>query len=138
MNQDATNLAARNVAKAFVERINAGDVAGLAALMTDDHRFVDSLGNVVVGREAMRQGWVGYFGMVPDYRLVMDDWFCEGSFVVMLGTASGTYSPDGSPKPEHRWTTPTAIRAVIREHLVAEWRVYADNEPIRQLMRAGS
>jgi ketosteroid isomerase-like protein len=138
MNQDATDLAARKVAKAFVERINAGDVAGLAALMTQDHRFVDSLGNAVTGREAMRQGWVGYFGMVPDYRLVMDDWFCEGSFVVMLGTASGTYSQDGSLKPENRWTTPTAIRAVIREDQVAEWRVYADNEPIRQLMRAGS
>ncbi len=138
MNRDATDLAARKVAKAFVERINAGDVAGLAALMTEDHRFVDSLGNVVAGREAMRQGWVGYFDMVPDYRLVMDDWFCEGSFVVMLGTASGTYSPDRSLNPENRWTTPTAIRAVIRENQVAEWRVYADNEPIRQLMRAGS
>jgi len=86
----------------------------------------------------MRQSWVGYFGMVPDYRLVIDDWFSEGSFVVMLGTASGTYSPDGSLKPENRWTTPTAIRAVIREDQVAEWGVYADNEPIRQLMRAGS
>jgi ketosteroid isomerase-like protein len=138
MNRDATDLAARNVAKAFIERINAGDVAGLAALMTEDHRFVDSLGNAVTGREAMRQGWVGYFGMVPDYRLVMDDWFCEGSFVVMLGTASGTYSPDGSLKPDHHWTTPTAIRAIIRENQVAEWRVYADNEPIRELMRAGS
>jgi ketosteroid isomerase-like protein len=138
MNRDATDLAARKVAKTFVERINAGDVAGLAALMTEDHRFVDSLGNSVAGREAMRQGWVGYFGMVPDYRLVMDDWFCEGSFVVMLGTASGTYSPDGSLNPENRWTTPTAIRAVIRENQVAEWRVYADNEPIRQLMRAGT
>lgn len=136
--REATDLAARNVAKAFVERINAGDVAGLAALMTDDHRFVDSLGNVVTGREAMRQGWVGYFGVVPDYRLVIDDWFCEGSFVVMLGMASGTYSPDGSLNPKRHWSTPAAIRAVIREDKVAEWRVYADNEPIRQLMRGGT
>ena len=43
------------VALAFVERIKAQDVEGLCALMTEDHRFVDSLGAEVVGRERMRQ-----------------------------------------------------------------------------------
>jgi hypothetical protein len=127
-----------DVTQAFVQRINSQDAVGLAALMTEDHRFTDSLGNAVVGREAMRAGWVGYFGMVRDYRLTGDTWLCEGSLVVMLGTASGTYSPDGSLRPERCWTTPACIRALIRGNLVAEWQVYADNEPIRQLMRAGS
>jgi hypothetical protein len=86
----------------------------------------------------MRGGWVGYFGMVPDYRLAVEQWLADGSTVVMLGTASGTYSPNGSLDPKHRWTTPVACRATVRGDLVAEWRVYADNEPIRQLMRAGS
>jgi ketosteroid isomerase-like protein len=126
------------VAQKFVERINAADVAGLATLMTDDHRFIDSLGNVVNGREAMRAGWVGYFGMVPDYRLTAEQWLCDGPVVVMLGTSGGTYSPDGTLQPERRWTTPLAGRATVRGDLVAEWRVYADNEPIRQLMRANS
>jgi len=126
------------VAQAFVERINASDVDGLAVLMTEDHRFVDSLGNVVAGREAMKKGWVGYFGMVPDYRLSIDEWLSEGPVVVMLGTANGTYVPDGARKPERRWSTPAAIRAAIDGDLVAEWRVYADNEPIRQLMRGRS
>ena len=49
------------VTQKFVERINAGDVGGLAALMTEDHRFIDSLGNVVSGREAMKAGWGGLF-----------------------------------------------------------------------------
>ncbi len=40
--------------RAFVGRINAHDVDGLAALMTEDHRFIDSLGQVVRGREAVR------------------------------------------------------------------------------------
>jgi ketosteroid isomerase-like protein len=124
--------------QAFVDRLNDGDVAGLVALMTEDHRFVDSLGNVVNGREAMRAGWVGYFGMVPDYRLDAEQWLCDGPVVVMLGTASGTYSPDGSLDPKRAWKTPVAARAAVRGELVAEWRVYADNEPIRQLMRDGS
>jgi ketosteroid isomerase-like protein len=123
------------VTQRFVERINTADVAGLATLMTEDHRFVDSLGNVVTGREAMKVGWVGYFSMVPDYRLTAQQWLCDGPVVVMLGTASGTYSPDGSLQSERRWTTPVACRAAVRGDLVAEWQVYADNEPIRQMMR---
>jgi ketosteroid isomerase-like protein len=127
-----------HVVQAFVDRLNAGDVTGLVALMTEDHRFVDSLGNVGSGREAMRAGWVGYFGMVPDYRLQADQWLCDGPVVVMLGTASGTCSPDGSLDLKRAWKTPVAVRATARAHLVAEWRVYADNEPIRQLMRGSS
>jgi ketosteroid isomerase-like protein len=126
------------VTQAFVERINAADVAALAALMTEDHLFIDSLGNSVNSREVMQGGWAGYFAMVPDYRLAAETWLCDGPLVVMLGTASGTYSPDGSLDPKRGWSTPASCRAVVRGELVAEWRVYADNEPIRQLMRSAS
>ena len=36
------------VARAFVDAINRQDVEGLAGLMTPEHRFVDSLGGVLV------------------------------------------------------------------------------------------
>ncbi len=38
----------------FVDRINAHGVNGVSALMTEDRRFIDSLGAEVVGRERMR------------------------------------------------------------------------------------
>jgi hypothetical protein len=41
-------------------------------------------------------------------------------------------------KPENHWQTPLAIRAFVEEGQVAEWRAYADNEPMRQLMRAAA
>jgi len=37
--------------------------------MTSDHRFIDSLGTVVEGRDSMRDGWKFYFAMVSDYHL---------------------------------------------------------------------
>src|ERR1035438_4587160 len=40
----------------FLNRINQRDVDKLAELMTEDHVFVDSLGNQVRGREKMRGG----------------------------------------------------------------------------------
>jgi hypothetical protein len=38
-------------------------------------------------------------------------------------------------KPADGWQTPAAWHAVVRDGLIAEWQVYADNKPIRQRMR---
>jgi len=102
--------------------------------MTDDHVFIDSLGNRVAGKQQMQKGWQGYFCMVPDYTITVDETFAAGPVIVMLGAAQGTYSCGGPLQPENRWRTPAAWRAVVRESLIAEWRIYADNEPIRQIM----
>jgi hypothetical protein len=141
---------AESVAQAFVRAINRQDVDGLAALMAPEHRFVDSLGNVVEGREKMRKAWAAYFRMVPDYSIAVEETLCDGPLVLMLGLAQGTYvhtvdvdlpmgtpahSADGKLRPENRWETPAAFRAFVEDGLMAEWRVYADNEPIRRLMR---
>jgi hypothetical protein len=53
----------------------------------------------------------------------------------MLGAAEGTYSADGAMKVENRWKTPVALRAAVEDGLIAEWQVFADNEPIREKMR---
>jgi uncharacterized protein (TIGR02246 family) len=129
------NDSAESVAQAFVRAINRQDVEALAELMTEGHRFIDSLGTVVVGRETMRAGWAGYFRMVPDYSIAVEETFCDGPVVVMLGVAQGTYAPDGQLREENRWKTPAAFRAFVEDGKVAEWRVYADNEPMRRLMR---
>lgn len=125
------------IARAFVDAINRHDVDALGGLMSDRHRFIDSLGAVFEGREAMRAGWEAYFRLVPDYVLTVNETFCDGAVVVMLGRASGTYVKDGSLLPENRWETPAALRAEIQDGRVSEWRVYADNEPLRRRMAAG-
>jgi ketosteroid isomerase-like protein len=141
------------VAQQFVAAINRQDVDALVALMTDDHLFTDSLGNTAKGRDSMRQGWKLYFQMVPDYRLNIEETYANGESVVMLGEAAGTYSHgfddvqamglphqmhDGSTKTRAEWKTPAAVRAKIKDGKVAEWRVFADNEPLRKLMRDGA
>jgi ketosteroid isomerase-like protein len=133
-----------SVAHAFADAISHQDVSALAGLMTENHRFIDSLGNVVEGREKMRGGWAGYFRMVPDYTLTVEETYSGGSgssVVVMIGSAQGTYSRDGKPAAEqseaNRWRTPAVFRAVVKDAKIAEWRVYADNEPIRRLIARG-
>jgi len=122
------------VAQQFVRAINRQDVDAIAGLMTEGHRFIDSLGNTVTGSAAMRAGWAGYFRMVPDYSIAVEEAYSDGPVAILLGTAQGTYLAGGELKPENRWSTPVAIRAFVEDGKVAEWRVYADNEPIRKLM----
>jgi hypothetical protein len=62
--------------------------------------------------------------------------FSDGPDVVIIGTARGTYSRDGTLRETDAWSTPAAWFARIENTLVQEWRIYADNEPIRQCMRA--
>ena len=124
----------QTIAHAFVDAINHHDIDKLSQLMSDDHKFVDSLGSVIHGRQHMREGWIGYFRMVPDYRVIVNETFSNGAIIVMLGTAQGTYAKDGQLLPENFWQTPAAWRAEIRDGKVVDWRIYADNEPIRQLM----
>ena len=131
----------QQVAEQFVAAINAHDVERLACLMTSDHRFTDSLGAVAEGRDAMREGWKFYFSMVPDYALEVSHSFVaknDCTEIVLVGVASGSYWSNGAIRPNSSWRTPAALRSVVRDGLIAEWQVYADNEPIREQMRAAS
>ncbi|MGA3044012.1 MAG: nuclear transport factor 2 family protein [Bryobacteraceae bacterium] len=102
------------IAHAFVNAINHHDPEEIAGLMTEDHVFIDSLGNRVTGQATDEEGWRGYFSMVPDYAITLDETFVDGPVVVMLGAAQGTYASGGPLQPENRWRTPAAWRAVVR------------------------
>jgi ketosteroid isomerase-like protein len=143
------------VAMDFIKRINAGDINSLCELMTENHIFQDALGKRFMGRETMRQGWSQYFKMVADYQAHADEFFVTDERVAIFGTASGRYvSPqisstkagNGAPAPAASqgaesalgpngfWEVPAAWRAVVQDGKIAEWRVYADNQPLRKLM----
>jgi ketosteroid isomerase-like protein len=143
------------VAMDFIKRINAGDINALCELMTENHIFQDALGKRFMGRETMRQGWTNYLKMVADYQVHAEEFFVTDERVAIFGTASGSYvgphgpgSKAGNGAPAHAssqgvesalgpsgfWEVPAAWRAVVQSGKIAEWRVYADNQPLRKLM----
>lgn len=129
-----SNLTPVDVAISFVVAINAGDIHAIAARMTEDHRFVDSLGVETRGRERMCAGWEAYFRIVPDYQIEVRETFSRGNTIVLLGLARGTYTADGMLCQKNAWETPAAWRARVHGDQIAEWQVYADNEPVRRRM----
>ena len=116
-------------AHAFATAINHQNPEEIARQMTEDHVFIDSLGSRVAGREAMHAGWKMYFGWFPDYTVTIEESFSSGDVVVLTGTAQGTYR--GSTDA---WRIPAAWRAVVRGDQIAEWRVWADNDPVRKIL----
>lgn len=74
--------------------------------------------------------------MVPDYQITITETFEEGERVALFGSAGGTHVAGGELLASNRWETPAAWSAVVKSGRVSEWRVYADNELIRRIMRA--
>jgi ketosteroid isomerase-like protein len=127
-------MTAEETSLAFVEAINAKDIDGISELMTLDHVYIEPDGERVEGRERMRTGWLSYFALVPDYRIVVEETFSRGDTVVLLGRAEGTLSTEGLLRKSNRWMVPAAWRAVVREGCVASWQLYVDTTPIRKVM----
>jgi ketosteroid isomerase-like protein len=129
-----SNVSAVDTVLGFLDRINRHDVDQLAESMTEDHVFIDSLGNSVSGRETMRSGWRNYFAFCPDYWVLHEAVFPGGDLVAVFGTAGGTLAADGKLLPENAWRTPAAWLATVQSGLVKQWRVYADNKPVYDMV----
>lgn len=118
----------------FIHRINQRNADKLADLITEDHVFIDSLGQMVRGREKMRAGWRGYYAFCPDYWVSFEKILSDGNVVAVFGAAGGTIAANGELPPENRWRIPAAWLAIVENGLVKEWRVYADNKPVYDIM----
>lgn len=120
-------MSAAEIFQRFVAAINSHDVIALVALMTSDHVFVDGLGNRIEGASRMEDGWRHYFEMCPDYRVETERVLADGPTVLAAGHAGGTIHGTA-------WRIPAAWLAVVRDGLVAEWRVFADNKPVYEIL----
>jgi ketosteroid isomerase-like protein len=127
------------VATAFVAAINSHQIEALSELMTDGHVFVDSDGSKKIGRQAVCQAWAGYFSIVPDYRIIIDEKLVRGDTVVILGRAEGSLVRDGAIEEENHWSVPVAWRVTVEGARVTLWQVYVNPEVMtRVLERIGS
>ena len=126
------------IANKFIEAINRHDVEAISELMSEDHTFVDPGGDVYKGNEQMRRSWADYFRMFPDYKIDAPEFVVSGDTVILLGTASGTYTTDGTLRQENHWQIPAAWKAVISDEKVKLWQVFADNTPFADIMKKGN
>lgn len=111
----------------FVATINQHDPKALAELMTSDHVFIDSVGHRIEGSASMLVAWRSYFAMCPDYWIRTTDILTDGPLVLATGMAGGTVRGTS-------WQTPAAWKALISNGKISEWRVFADNKPVYEIL----
>jgi ketosteroid isomerase-like protein len=105
---------ATDVVAAFNDRINARDLPGLTALMTEDHTFVDAAGAAISGKPACADAWAGFFAQFPDYRNVFETMSADGDTVRVTG-----YSVCAEPA----LAGPAVWTAAVRADKVSRWQV---------------
>lgn len=67
---EKTNLKMKNnIILEYVDAINKADVDRILNMLTDDHILIDSHDNKMTGKDNLRQAWIGYFDMFPDYKI---------------------------------------------------------------------
>ena len=117
-------MTSKETVLAFVDRINAHDIDGLAELMAEIHSLIDAHGNQVSGKEKMIAGWRGYFEWFPVYSIEVNEIFeCDDTFA-LFGFAGGSFKG----RAEDSWRLPAAWKAIVKDSRIVLWQVFADTK----------
>jgi ketosteroid isomerase-like protein/predicted enzyme related to lactoylglutathione lyase len=114
----------KETVRTFADAINAHDISRIAALLTNDHLFIDASGTELKGTEKITSGWDGYFKLFPDYHININELFIDGDTVAAFGFAEGS---DKGIKENH-WRLPVSWKAVVHNKKIKLWQVYADTK----------
>jgi ketosteroid isomerase-like protein len=78
----------QTIALRFNERINSRGLEGLAALMTDDHTFIDTAKNAVRGKSHLVEAWEGFFALSPDCLTLFEAVESRPQLVAIMGRST--------------------------------------------------
>jgi len=111
-----------SVVNSFNNCINRQDIEALSGLMSDDHIFIDSSGEVRAGKGTMVAGWKQFFKDYPDYLNHFKHIQARGNLVIVAGYSTCSFEAlDG----------PALWRAKVSGGLIKEWHVYDDTDANR-------
>lgn len=114
-----------SIALHFNNCITHADIEGLAALMTEDHMFVDMANNRIKEKENnIAQAWQPFFRLYPGYRNIFEKVIVRGSTVIMQGYS--VCSAEILNQVRAIWV------AEIVNHKVSLWHIYPDTQENRE------
>ena len=110
----------------FVKAINDHEVDEIINLMSEDHIFIDAIGNKSVGKKGMKDGWKGYYELFPDYQIEISDITENVSTIGLFGYISATYKNITNKLNSNFWRTPASWKAIVENNKIKHWQVYCD------------
>ena len=125
----------KNIILNYIDAINKADIDGMLNIMTDDHILIDSQNNKMTGKDNLREAWIGYFGLFPDYKIEVNEILEKDALICILGHASGTYKNMKNKDNSNYWRIPIALTAIIKDNHIRQWQIYADNLIVMDIIR---
>lgn len=104
------------VVRAYVQALDARDDRALEALIADEFELVDSVGNVIAGKEACLTVLRRLSALAPDYRIEPASMSRRGQVVLVSGKAS---SADPRLCRDSQW------RARVEGGRLLSWEAFA-------------
>jgi hypothetical protein len=109
----------------FNECINNQDNEKLSELIAPNYTFIDSSGEVTVGKDLNVKGWMEFFNLFPDYINHFQTLVSKENEVLAIGYSTCS---------DERLDGPVIWRAKVENDLVTEWRVYLDTPENRKAL----
>ncbi|KAF0109363.1 MAG: hypothetical protein FD163_880 [Hyphomonadaceae bacterium] len=101
----------------------------MAELLSDDHQFIDAVGNVISGKRQCLQAWQQFFELFPDYQNQFDEISFDGDYFVIHGRS---ICADARLAGAAKW------KAKVKDQCVTEWQVLATDQRNDQHDRSSS
>jgi SnoaL-like domain len=116
------------VVVSFIDCVNKGDLAGLSALMSDDHQLVVLDEAPLVGRAANSNAWEGYFRSFPRYVIYPRYLTARDAEVAVVGTTTGSHLG----LPDHEEMNLSVLwLAAARDGVLTDWQIAVDTSSQR-------
>lgn len=108
----------------FVDKINQGNVDGLAALLAPDHAFMDLAGEVETGKQNLAAAWGDYLSTYPNYHIYIRQLFENENDVILIGHTTGSHLD--LPDEEEFHDEAVIWVATVEDGLLSAWKLYND------------
>lgn len=109
------------VARKYVAAVNARDVQGVASLLADECRYVDSRGDWIDGRENVLTATRRFFELEENFRFEDTEMVLHDGDVLIRGSTSAD---------DPRLAQDTLWRARVEDGKIAHWQSFGAGEPV--------
>jgi len=124
----------KEVVNNFIRGINDHDVDRIYNLMSEDHVFIDGYDNRYTGRKEMKNGWIKYFEMFPDYLIEITDYTENETIIGLFGYADATFKNKKDELNSNYWRIPAAWKAIVKDQKIKYWQVFCDYSRLQKII----
>ena len=124
----------KDIVLSFVKAINDHNVNKIVSLMSDDHIFIDGIGQKVIGKDPMKAGWEAYYKLFPDYMIDVQEITEKGAIFGLFGYAKATYKNQVNKLNTNFWRTPASWKAIVENNKIKLWQVYCDYSELLKII----